>query len=166
LPQYGDYTQLAERSWGHTLTASGVLMAAGSAPASQELVQLQRFFRHFLIARQLNDDAHDWEDDLRCGHITAVVALLLGSESHKGIRLKLANHIGSLRERFWEETIVQVTQLIQEHIGTAREALAACPAIQHPEQLLSWIDKLERSAQAVIDGRTEAKRFIATMTTD
>ncbi len=29
LPDYGDYRQLAERSWGHMLAASGVLCLAG-----------------------------------------------------------------------------------------------------------------------------------------
>jgi hypothetical protein len=163
LPQYGDYAQLAERSWGHTLASCGVLMAAGFAVDSAELVQLQRFFRHFLIARQLNDDAHDWEDDIRCGQISAVVAMLLRKEGTKSININLTGEFGALRERFWEETIVQTSILIQGHIDLAREALAACQAIRHPELLSPWIDKLEHSAQAALAGRAEAKRFIATM---
>ncbi|HEX7633359.1 MAG TPA: hypothetical protein VF401_03465, partial [Candidatus Saccharimonadales bacterium] len=52
--QYGHHHQLAERSLGHMLAACGVLYALGYNQKSPQLQALQKFFHHFLIARQLN----------------------------------------------------------------------------------------------------------------
>ncbi len=48
---------LADRSLGHALPAVGVLLAMGYAPDSAEIKTLISFFRNYLIARQLHDDA-------------------------------------------------------------------------------------------------------------
>jgi hypothetical protein len=84
LPNYGNYAKLAERSWGHMLAATGVLLASGHKISSPKVLNLQKFFYHYLIARQLNDDAHDWQQDLQKGHLSAVVTLLLKEYNPKG----------------------------------------------------------------------------------
>jgi hypothetical protein len=150
-PDYADLAQLAERSWGHMLAACGVLTAAGYDLDGPEIQSLQTFFRHFLIARQLNDDAHDWEDDLHAGHVSAVVAIL---------PLQLAP--GALRLHFWNETIVEVSNLIFDHIGKARQALADCPGLKDPTTFELWLTRLEVAAQQALDGREQSRRFIET----
>ncbi len=161
LPDYGDYAQLAERSWGHTLAATGVMRAAGYLPEGPEIMHLEEFFRHFLIARQLNDDAHDWEEDLSRGHLTAAVTLLLRVEGMPCI-IDLASQREGLRLRFWEETITLITSLIKHHAMLARRALVKCVPLRHTEEFERLIAALERSAQRALVGRDEAQKFIAT----
>jgi len=159
VPDYGDYRQLAERSWGHVLAATGVLVAADYDLKSPEVQQLQRFFHHYLIARQLCDDAHDWEDDLAHGRITAVVALLVGSRQKK-IRLK--NDLAQLQQRFWHKTIDKVAALVQLHSETARAALQFSTTLQDATQLLTWLEAVERSMKRALAERAEMEKFVIT----
>ncbi len=69
--------------------------------------------------RQLMDDLHDWEADLRSGHITVVVAALLhavgGTEDTE---CSLSSLIPELREMFWR-TVAQDFCLNSEITATA-----------------------------------------------
>ena len=67
LPQYGQAERLAQRSIGHVLAPLGVLAAAGIPVDGPAAKALTNTFNHYLIARQLNDDLHDWEQDLQHG---------------------------------------------------------------------------------------------------
>ena len=77
LPSFDDYEMLAQKSLGHALGPLAVLFASGYTETSPEVGGVLRFFKHYLIARQLNDDMHDWEEDLGRGHLNAVGAHLL-----------------------------------------------------------------------------------------
>lgn len=161
LPDYGDYTQLAERSWGHTLAAFGVLQAADITHKTETQHQLQQFFNHYLIARQLNDDAHDWETDLSNGHVTAVVAELLRAHGVRSVNI--ANDLPKLRQTYWGRVICTIATMIQYHAARAAEAVAKlkCP---HPEALLAWLIPLERAANDAQQKHTYAAQFISTYT--
>lgn len=160
LPDYDDYGQLADRSWGHSLAACGTLVALGHAINSPEMVSLQRFFRHFLIARQLNDDAHDWEADLRRGQLSAVVTLLLQTFPDRRGWIMSESMIEKLQVYFWQHTIETVARLIVRHVRLARRALAACSAIKDPKEYESWLTKLETSAKQAVIKRDEARKFM------
>jgi hypothetical protein len=161
LPHYGSYRQLARRSWGHTLAPIGILVTIGFAATGTEVAQLNRFFRHYIIARQLNDDAHDWEDDLKAGILTAVVVQLLDDASMSPpVQINLANDLDSLKTCFWNHTILSVTADIAHHCRAARKALAACDYITEPKVLSGWISNLEQSADAALYERQEAKAFM------
>jgi hypothetical protein len=127
-----------------------------------EVRQLQRFFHHFLIARQLNDDAHDWEDDLAQGRLTAVVDLLLTGYSGDPRHINLKTERAQLRQWFWERTIAEVSLLIQRHSGEARTALAHCRALHDYGQLESWLGVLEGSVEQALEGRRQAQQFLST----
>jgi hypothetical protein len=99
LPNYGDLSQLAERSWGHILASTGTLIAGGHALGSLTPRAMHNFFYHYLIARQLNDDAHDWEDDLRAERITVVGVNLLKDLSPSLSKVQLEAHLPELRRR-------------------------------------------------------------------
>ncbi|MDB5176260.1 MAG: hypothetical protein JWM81_1118 [Candidatus Saccharibacteria bacterium] len=161
LPHYGSYRQLARRSWGHILAPIGVLVSLGYAASGNEVTQLCRFFRHYIIARQLNDDAHDWEDDLRAGIITAVIVQLLDDAGlSPPVQMTLSRDLDSLKACFWNYTILSVTADIAHHCSAARKALAACAFIVEPKVLEGWISNLEQSADAALHERQEAKAFM------
>ena len=156
LPDYADYDQLAARSWGHVLAASGCLLIAGYKLSSPEQASLRLFFRHYLIARQLNDDAHDWEEDLRNSQLSPAVCLLLRDPK----TLNLDTDIDDLRLQFWESTIDLLVQLINDHIAKARTALLDCP-FKDRSVYDSWLDTLQQSADAAITERADSRAFIA-----
>ncbi len=157
LPDYKEYQLLADRSWGHVLAPGGVLCLAGYTINSRQQQALRRFFQHLLIARQLNDDAHDWEDDLRHGHLSAVVCMLVSEPC----TIDLAHDISALRLRFWQSTIDELVQLIMHHVSIARTSLATCPFTDSSTYVL-WLSAIEEAAQKALAERGQTQAFIAT----
>ena len=77
IPSFGDYHTLADRSIGHAMGPLAELLIAGYSADSVEYKNVELFFRHYLIARQIHDDAHDWVEDLLRGRVTSVGTLVL-----------------------------------------------------------------------------------------
>jgi len=165
LPDYGDYWQLADRSLGHTISGLGVLYGAGFTVTSAPIQALRDFFKHYLIARQLHDDAHDWEEDLRRGHVNAVAVPIIKEwlkiSSHalkKGINLQ--REAEPLRIIMWEIIITQICQSITDHVALARIALMqADPDFFDTMQLEAMLVPLEVGAQQALKGRDDALAF-------
>lgn len=156
LPDYGDHWPLAARSFGHALSALGVLYASGLGRNTQAMQSLRRFFWHYLIARQLNDDAHDWQEDLKRGHITAVVAQVLRQYGQETVSI---NKLQPLQEIFWNTCIDEVAQQIQLHTSRARSALEQYSGI-NAEAFEPLVAPLELSAQEAVEKRTMTRDFI------
>lgn len=152
LPRYGAYKMLAQRSWGHVIAPTGVMVLAGYALDSPEVAQLHAFFRQYIIAKQLCDDAHDWLPDLRAEHITPIVALLLRE-------LPQADEV-SHQLHFWRHTIDEVNSLIREHLARAEQTLRECRFIVHKDEMLQWLTALERSCARAEQAREETRQFI------
>ena len=168
LPDYGNYWQLAERSLGHTISGLGVLYAT-NAPA--EMVRaLRRFYYHYLIARQLNDDAHDWQADLGRTHINAAGVRVLrkwqtgGRSLQQGVDLQ--SEAETLNLIMWEHVIQDVVDDIDVHIKKARKALAKFPAGSKTELFDNLLIPLERAAHRALDERNNAIKFIHTLDTN
>jgi len=155
LPQYDSYEQLAARSFGHALPALGVLAMNGFTPNSKEGKATATFFHHFLIARQLNDDAHDWEADLAAGQLTAVVTMLLEDYGEKEVL-----DVSELKKLFWQKTIEQVVGEISHHCTQAKKALEGTKIFEHPHYLYEMLEPLERAVAAVQREREKTLQFI------
>lgn len=161
LPDYGNLGRLAERSLGHALAPLALLHASVPRPA-RESRALLNFFHHYLIARQLNDDAHDWETDLARGHINSVASLLIKAY-HPGKRqvtLELSEAVPEMRKIFWSQKIKTVSGNIFEEARKARTFLAGCPSIWQPENLLRLLRPIELSARKALDQSSQAADFI------
>lgn len=160
LPDYAAYDQLADRSWGHSLAATGVALKHYGSLHDPQLQHLLAFFRHFLIARQLNDDAHDWEEDLRAGHVSAVLAMLLDGMYELPHTCSVDDELDSLRQHFWQHTISDAAELIGAHLTAARQELDVLSRDLEVMVLLGWLDTLESAVAAALKGRDEAVRFM------
>ncbi|MFH1959444.1 MAG: hypothetical protein ABIJ22_03920, partial [Patescibacteria group bacterium] len=77
LPDYTLLTQIADKSIGHALGPLAILYRLGYSRYDAPVQFLLEFMYHYLTARQLNDDIHDWEDDLKNGHLSPVVTQLI-----------------------------------------------------------------------------------------
>lgn len=158
LPSYGNYSKLAERSWGHVLAATGVSLAAGYEIKGDKVINLQKFFHHYLIARQLNDDAHDWLEDLQKGHLSSVVTLLLKSYKPGG-KIDIKKEQKQLQIHFWQTTINEVALLINKHLKNANKSLKACN-LTDDKIFISWLSALEEATRQAVDGSQQAQKFI------
>lgn len=154
LPSYGHFSKLAQRSWGHILAPTAVLVLAGFTVDSPEVQRLHNFFRHYLIAKQFCDDAHDWLEDLQANRITPVVGILLASCSEQDD--------ASRQRHFWNYTINEVNQIIRDQLNKAQTVLDSCDFLVHKRDMQQWLDQLESVCLQAEAGREAALQFITT----
>lgn len=147
LPAYGDYHTLAEKSLGHALGPIMICMMQ-HRPLQAEYIEF--FFRHYLIARQLHDDAHDWIEDLNNGFVNSVSTRMISTTAD----------IPLLQELFWESIIDDVCMDILTHIASARSILKKVTIITEVTFLEALLIPLEQSARQAIHERDRARRFL------
>lgn len=149
LPNYQDYEALAWRSCIHIL---GPLIVAALSPSSsaKNSKHLVAGLHHYLIARQLGDDIHDWREDLMAGRITAVVALLLARQELQENSLhSLDDLIPIVQKDFLNAGAIQISQLILQHTKHALFELAAA-GCDPSSELIDLVRRLERMANESI----------------
>ncbi len=164
VPDFKDCRTLADRSIGHAMGPLAVLLMAGYAKDSPAFAATLDLFRHYLIARQLHDDAHDWADDLLHGRIASAGAMAMQGfrERHPDkARNDLLDTLPRLREYFWEETIDEVVALIRGHLAAAREARARTPAIADKDFMENRLCALEAGAARALAERDNVRQFAA-----
>lgn len=164
-PDYGDLSALADKSFGHALGPLVVLLRSGIAIGSEEFRLVESFFRHYLIARQLNDDAHDWADDFKKGRVNAASAPLVarylksaGGEGKRRASAKAA--LPDLQRLFWQEDVERVSQLVLSHCGKARRSLAASKLMRDASFADALLAPLEGAAKKASSERAKALEFI------
>lgn len=160
LPAYGNSLTLANRSLGHTLTPLGVLAAAGTAPASLAAKELVRALRHYLVARQLNDDLHDWSEDLRRGHITFVVASLLDDLSLRPRTYRFATLLPTIERHFWRHSLAPLSGIVIQHTKLARYHARKSGLLTDQSIIDHLADGVEQIARYTLAEQTKAERFL------
>lgn len=163
IPDYGEYGMLADRSLGHALGPMGILLQRGCGINESAMQLTLKFFRHYLIARQLNDDAHDWEEDLLAGRVNAVGALLLrgvAAAEESLVEQPLEPLMVRLKRRLWEHEIVEVCELVSRHVAAARDALEQNPLLERAGGLVALLDPLEAAANEALQERARTLAFM------
>lgn len=163
LPAYGAYDIKFFPAAGHVLGPVAMLLELGYALDGPEVAGLIPYFAHYLIAMQLNDDAHDWKEDLARGHISTVVAKLLAvwKDTHperKGIDLK--KDMSELERLFWFETLIPICESVLEHTKQARTALRTLSFIENHAPLEQFIQRNERVAQEAMAEQRRSVEFL------
>ncbi|MDB5254753.1 MAG: hypothetical protein JWL92_129 [Candidatus Nomurabacteria bacterium] len=147
LPDYKDHHVLAMKSLGHAIGPM-ILMV-------DQATIIEEFFTHYLIARQLNDDAHDWHEDLQNGWINSVSV---------GMIQKLHTlNAEALQSYFWERHIEHTVEYILMHIERARLIVKKATLLQDMAFLESLLVPLEQSAWQALNERDKTKRFLEKM---
>lgn len=123
LPDYGDLSPLAERSLGHTLAPLAILIAKGLGSRDLAFRQARQAMHHYLIARQLNDDLHDWQADLQNGQITHVVNRILADLDLAPGPHRLPELLSKAKQQFWHITLKSLGQQTLQHIERSHQAL-------------------------------------------
>lgn len=159
LPDYGNYAILADKSFGHALGPLAILSESGYSVDATETTITSELFRHYLIARQLNDDAHDWQTDLHKGQINSVATLVL--QQWGGEIEKWSETLPQLQDLFWHHTIHDISRLILHHTQQVRELRQQLAFMQDDTFLENMIQPLEQAAVKAVEQSTKARDFLA-----
>ena len=161
LPAFGNHETLADRSIGHAMGPLAMLLLAGYEATEREYKNVESFFRHYLIARQLHDDAHDWAEDLLRGRMNSVSAIIFGRYKEKystgGEEMILI--LPQLKKIFWEEAIDDVSTMIISHVDDARRARESSP-LSDTDFMESALRRLTAGARRAVAERNEALVFL------
>ncbi len=150
LPNWGTLQGLSDRSFGHALGPIAVLFALGYDRASEEVKKLEQYFTSYLIARQLNDDMHDWQEDLDHGILTAVNTEVL----KRSAQSKRQNE-----EIFWVEVAPKYARRILREVRTAKLMYTDLKIFTGTFDTTE-LDRLSNAAQLCLRERSKTLAFI------
>lgn len=150
---------VCNRSLGHALGPLAILFALGFTEKSPTVKHTIAYFQFYLSARQLNDDAHDWEDDISKGHITAVSSFLL-QQLPKRYSPQYYLKTQKLQSLFWNHSIIHISQTIRSICQQGHKALSHISALHTPSLWSSLIEEQEHVAEEALTQRTNIKKFL------
>lgn len=161
LPNYAKRRRLAERSLGHTLTPLAVLAASSIKLDAAPAQHLRQALQHYLIARQLNDDMHDWTPDMQAGHSTYVVTAILNDLGVKPGKHQLEPLLARMQEQFWHHSLLTLCETILEHTALARRHVQKSGLLQDGNIVITLVDGIEAVVATTRQEQTRAKQFLA-----
>ena len=160
MPDFGGCEMLADRALFHILGPMAVLAGSGINVGDPQWNSTLNGFRHYLIARQLNDDIHDWQKDLAAGQTTYVVVELL---RHMGIQpgvYVLNQLMPHARQQFWQYVLPGICDAASEHLTAARHDLRNGLALAPDSHIPRLLTSIQLSMQAAKVQRSDARALI------
>lgn len=159
LPDYKQNTVLAARASAHIL--GPLLIAHNNASVSQkQFDKIQEGLNQYLILRQLNDDLHDWPQDLRAGHLSPVVTYLLRQNGIVPGRYKLANLEQQLRQAFWDNGLHNLCKQTLRHAVRCQQAFKDSDVVEMDGDFMAFISNLEAAITAGLRQHKSDKDFV------
>ena len=164
LPDYGDHQVLADKSLGHILGPLAVLDRLGFAVESSEMASVRKILEQYLIARQLNDDAHDWQADLAQGQFNSVAVMVLSAWQKQGGGAVspggLAEAMPQLQQLFWNEVMGTAGELIFMHTTQARSLAGELTLLSDSRFIEALIKPLEHAVNMAKSESGRARDFL------
>ncbi len=158
VPTYATCSQLANRSMAHV--CGPLYLAYLHSGRNQRYELLASAFRHYIIAKQLNDDMHDWQQDIQNGSLTYVVSALLRAMQIRPGRYSTQELIGGMRQVFWDSQGSYVAQHVQHHTMRARQFFEASQYVTGSNIIFDMLARLENIAQQAQVVRTRGASFM------
>jgi hypothetical protein len=169
LPEYGMYDIKFYPAAGHVMGPVLMLLELGYAVESPEVQNLIAYFKHYLIGMQLNDDAHDWKEDLVRGNISTAIAALLTRWKEKypeRTEIDVVQDLPELEHLFWFEILEPLCTSILTHASQSREALYSIGCITDHAPLEEFIIRNERAANRALTEYTQSAEFLSSLTAE
>lgn len=160
MPKRPDRMGLAGRSLAHALTPIAILAAAGINASGSRAVQIRRSIEHYLAARQMNDDLHDWEQDIRTGIASSAAVSILRELDLQPGKYELTSLIKAMRHQFWQHTLTAACDQIRRHAVLARRAATASQLLKQENIITDLASKIERSAERTLSKHRQARQFL------
>jgi hypothetical protein len=167
LPDYQDCQILADRSGAHILGPLLLALQLNLRTTSPAWIALREGLRHYLIARQLQDDLHDWADDLRNGQLSYVAADLLRQLHIKPDVYNLDVLIGHLKQAFWDNSLPKQCETILFHTSAAKSQFALTKLFSSTQSnsTLYLVERLENAAIQTNQDYLQRRDFVEHYTT-
>lgn len=162
LPDYGNYELKFYPSSGHVLGSAALFCLLGYY---DEIKPLITFFKHYLISMQINDDVHDLEEDLRRGHLSTAVTLVINDFKEKYPQKKeidLNNDLEEIKQIFWFKTVKDASEIAIYHTTKSREALKSIAIIENYAPLEHYINIVENVAKNTLNEQKKSIDFLKT----
>lgn len=110
--QYQDEVS-EDKSIGQALPFIILLFIKGCPPISPQIKSMITFWRQYLSARQLSDDAHDWKDDLK-NNLSNEALLIMQKHSPDPLQFD---------DIFWNKAFPEITREIKQRLDRAQRAI-------------------------------------------
>ena len=164
LPLYGeDFDIKFYPAAGHVFGPVAMFLMCGQNMGSPDVKNLIAYFKHYLIAMQLNDDAHDWKEDLERGHISTAVALLLhrwrDMHPERNV-INLESDMPELEQLFWFHALGPICESVLSHTRRSRDALSSLSLVEDPTPLDRFIVSNERIAWQALKEQATSEEFL------
>jgi hypothetical protein len=160
FPNYGNYEFKYRPASGHVLGPVAILVKLGYSINSPEVRNFISYFKNYLIAMQINDDSHDWEEDLNRGHISTVVAMLLEDLNWPKKEIDLKTDLPELKKVFWFKTIARAAQTAVNHTKKSRKALRSISIFEDFSSLERLINITEKVAKDALEEQKITADFL------
>ena len=159
LPKYKGLELLAQRALGHVI---GPILITIQLPCIQsgQIKEIEQAMKHYLIARQLNDDLHDWRKDLQAGHLSSILADMLGGIGVKPGIYSLDTLIPELENFFLKQGLKITCEKLLEHVTSSRNALKASTVTKNYGGFISLLDGLQLSAEDALSIALSRQNFL------
>jgi hypothetical protein len=155
LPKYGQRGILAKRSFAHTLAPMAVLWQARTGSTHH----IKAAFTHYLVARQLSDDLHDWVDDMKTGQASYVVTTILRDIRVKPGVHKLSDLFPTMQKSFRRTVLPKICEYILQHAALSRQEFQKSGLLHTDNNLYALLDRLEMVARYSLDMRAKSLTF-------
>ncbi len=156
-----DYKKLADKSLGHALSSVAILCYLKQSVRSLEVRYLMNYFRYFIVAKQMNDDVHDWLEDLEKGQINSASYGLIKflEKNNKSIYKEIMNK-ENLKLIFWQNIVPDYCNKIIYFSNKAKRALNQSSLIINKLYLLNLNNKNVELCRIALKERKNTLDFI------
>ncbi len=159
IPDYKDYEAKYQAASGHVLGPIAILKMIEKKISPKELDRVVAYFKNYLIAMQINDDSHDWKEDLERGALSTVTVMIIKNwlkrfPHNKKICLK--HDLQKLESIFWFETITEAANQAIYHCKLAEEALNSLKIIKDKAPLQKFIEIPRRIANEALEKQQQS----------
>jgi len=142
----------SERSLGHAIGPVAIMLQHGFELDSFETENVLELYRCYLTARQMHDDAHDWQEDFKRGQLNSASLRLLATSP--------ATHFDELRIEFWTKGIIEHAAALTDVCRRGHEAIASCEALETGEGLHRLFERIEAGTKDALEGRERTLAFL------
>ena len=159
LPNYRKYENKFRPASGQILGPLVICLKLRLKLNSADISYLINYFKNYLIAMQINDDAHDWLEDMTRGHLSTVVVMIIEDWQKKYPRRKkinLISDIEKLQKIFWFQIIKRAGQTVLLHTKESRRALEKISYLEDKQPLAKFINIAENIAQEALDKQKQS----------
>ncbi len=163
LPNFKNYDLKFYPASGQILGPIALMLKSGFNLNSPEVSGVTIFFKNYLIAMQINDDAHDWLEDMKRGHLSTVVVMLIQDWQQKYPQrqeIDLINDLEKLQELFWFNTVKNASELTLLYTKRAGAALNNLSFLEDRAPLEHYINITKNTALKALSEQQKSLNFL------